>query len=322
MRVSFYLPGNFLPSAETRDAWAEGRTALAAEGKIATAQAWIYRTWAALDAAGEDVELVDEIPRRGIVAAMASHLPTGFRPARGLFLAGIVADALPHPAAHAHIVQNSAHANRLRGAFFIPHWPQPGLVPRDPARGQRFERIAYIGHADNLAPELKDAAWQERLRGACGATFEMCDAGRWGDYSDVDAVIAVRAFRGRRELHKPATKLYNAWLAGAPFIGGEESAYASDGSAGKNYLVARSPDEVIRLAARLAESPSLRASLARHGLEAARNFNREATLRRWRTLVAETLPEAALREECKGSLARALSSGARRVHVALDRRLR
>lgn len=323
MRVSFYLPANFLPSAETRAAWAAGgRADLAAEGKVATAQAWIYRTWAALEASGADVELAAEMPREGIVIAMTSHLPASFRPPRDLFLAGVVADALPHPAAHAHIVQNSAHAKRLREAFFLPHWPQPGLVPRDPSRGERFERIAYVGHADNLAPELKDARWQECLRDKCGATFEIREPGRWHDYSDVDAVVAVRAFRGRRELHKPATKLYNSWLAGVPFIGGGESAYGSDGIPDKNYLVANSAEEVVRLAALLAGDPSLRSALAREGREAAQDFSREATLRRWRVLVSEIFPEAARRERAKGALGRALASVSRRVRVAADRRLR
>ena len=26
----------------------------------------------------------------------------------------------------------------------MPHWPQPGLIPRDPARGDRLETIAYL----------------------------------------------------------------------------------------------------------------------------------------------------------------------------------
>ncbi|WP_303069820.1 hypothetical protein [Bilophila wadsworthia] len=46
----------------------------------------------------------------------------------------------------------------------MPHWPQPGLIPRDPARGDRLETIAYFG-SDQYEPQfVKTGAFQDALR--------------------------------------------------------------------------------------------------------------------------------------------------------------
>src|SRR5207237_2524477 len=48
---------------------------------------------------------------------------------------------------------------------FIPFWPQPGLLPRDPARGTKFENVAYFGWPQNLADPLHESALLMRLAG-------------------------------------------------------------------------------------------------------------------------------------------------------------
>lgn len=184
------------------------------------------------------MELVHDIPRDGIVIALTGTLPPHFRAPQGMFLAGVIADGLPHPSAHCHIAQNAAHAHRLPRDIFMPHWTQPGLLTRDPVRGNTFERVAFYGTKSNLAPELQTPEWAEHLLHTVGCTFDIRSAEHWHDCHDVDVVLAVRTFGRQRQLHKPATKLYNAWRAGIPFIGGRDSAFAADGNPGRDYLIA------------------------------------------------------------------------------------
>ena len=51
------------------------------------------------------------------------------------------------------VVQNRVWVDDTR-RFFVPLWPQPGLVPRDPARGTRIERVAFKGFLRSLHPSF------------------------------------------------------------------------------------------------------------------------------------------------------------------------
>src|SRR5690606_12799758 len=133
-------------------------------------------------------------------------------------------------------------------------------LPRDPQRGDRFETLGFFGDETNLAPELRDPAWRAQLENL-GVRLEVFHADRWHDYREVDGVVAIRGFGPSPYLHKPATKLYNAWLAGVPFIGGRDSAYAGDGTVGKNFLQAATPDELLQQVCRLKENPDLTRAL-------------------------------------------------------------
>ena len=318
MDVRFYLPESLLPSAEKRAAWETGgKITLEQAGTIATAQAWIYRTWVTLGKYGCRAELVHRIPDSGAVIACAGAIPRPWPASENLFLIDVVADSLPHKDGLVHIVQNAAHARRLPWSVFIPHWPQPDLVPRQKERGGKFERVAFFGDTRNLAPELLSPAWQAEMQRATGALFEIRGAEDWHDYSDVDAVVAVRDFSGKQLLNKPSTKLYNAWIAGVPFIGGTDSAYSADGKAGRDYLVARTPAEVLGHLSELSRSPERRAELVSAGRRKAAQFKEEAIARRWRQLNEETIPERVRkRQAAPGWLKRCEDFARRRVHAA------
>lgn len=254
---------------------------LEASGKIATAQAWIFQTWMELSARGANVRLASEMPLSGLVVALAGTLARDFRPSPGLRVVAVAADGLPHPAADWNILQNARHARFFPGCVFMPHWPQPGLVPRDAGRGTAFVNARFFGDPANLAPGLASPAFRDRLRGQLGIDFRVAAAGEWHDFRQVDCVIAMRPSR-RGDLRKPATKLYNAWLAGVPFIGGPDSAYAADGRPGVDYLRCRSAGEVFDALKSLAGPPDLRARLALEGRRAAGAFTRDAIAARWR----------------------------------------
>ncbi|TSA29349.1 MAG: glycosyltransferase family 1 protein [Verrucomicrobiaceae bacterium] len=323
MRATFYLPEKYLPDGPGRDAWRSGAIRnLEESGKIACAQCWIYQTWIALSAAGIPSELSSEVPKEGILLALSGFFNDSWRPPKGVFFADIVADYLPHPSARLHILQNKAHTRRLPHSVFMPLWTQPNLVARDPARGGVFENICFLGDPGNLAPELRSKEWAAALEKDFGLRLDIRQADRWHDYSDVDCVLAIRDFTKSRQLHKPATKLYNAWLAGVPFIGGRDSAYASDGRCGVDYLRADSPEQLLSHLRRLKEDPEFRMRLVDEGARAGAGFTREMTLRRWEGLVSETLPAAARKYAAASKIQRALSNAAHRVVVGVDRRLR
>jgi hypothetical protein len=290
VRIHFYLPKGHLPSPERLASWMAGRIPdLLGGGKSASAQSWIFQTWAELRGR-TDVELVHELPASGIIVTLSNLLPDGFLPQRGQFIAAVTADFLPHPGAHLQIVQNAAHARRLPGAVFMPHWPQPNLIPRDPARDTRFETLAFFGDPSNLAGELSSPAFARELESRAGVRFEIRENTRWHDYSDVDAVLAVRDFSRARHLNKPATKLYNAWLAGAPLIGGRDSAFSAEGKDGADYLIARSADDCISHVCRLKNNPSLRKAIVDAGKLKSATRSRDAVRALWQELCSSELP--------------------------------
>lgn len=294
LELNFAMPSEILPSAEWIQAWDEGRvTSLEEEGKCVTTHSWTYQTWSLLQKSGIPCNLLEALPVSDIAIFLSMSLSSKSKPSLNpnLFLVDMVAHGHPHPAAHFHLVHNKAHARWLPRSLFIPHWPQPYLIPRDPNRGDRFENICFLGDPEQLALEFIFPSWSERLKKELQLHFQIKTADQWHDYSDVDAVIAIRDISSARYLDKPSTKLYNAWHAGVPFIGGLDSAYAADGRSGVDYLVASSVEEAFQHLRRLKEDKSFRHQLVLNGTESGKTFTREATLQQWKVFILEILPK-------------------------------
>ncbi|MBX9742609.1 MAG: hypothetical protein K2W99_03610 [Chthoniobacterales bacterium] len=289
--VFFYLPEHSFPSDPLEKMWRE-ELPFQFRGPNIGDQAWVYYTWHLLTRAGVRCQLTTQFPSHGIVLMWnAALLKEPLSP--DVFLVDIATYLYPHPKAGCCLVQNRALAQQLPNSLFVPHWPQPSLQPRELKRSTRFENICFLGEFANCAPELQSEEWFEKLRHELGLFFELRGHDQWHNYRDVDAVVAVRSFSKEEYLFKPPTKLYNAWLAGVPFIGGFDSAFAADGIAGKNYLVAQSQQDVFDHLKHLKEDLSFRTNLIDHGLQASKYITKEATLRFWKKLVEETLPTIA-----------------------------
>lgn len=191
---------------------------------------WTLQTYLRLQATGFPCKLVSSMPEEGIVLTHRDCLPDNLQPGSRLLIVCLQADRKRHPYAQLHIVQNAQAALKksvtpLWDNYYIPHWFQPGLIPRHPERGDRFENIAFFGKEENLAPELKQPSWNEQLQ-ALGLSWHIVSSDKWNDYSYVDAVLAVRELNIQATYtSKPATKLYNAWQAGVPAILGCDSAF-------------------------------------------------------------------------------------------------
>ncbi len=311
-KVLFGMSRDLFPSFEWNQRWEKGAFVKFAEiGKSLTVHTWLYQTGSLLKQAGVNCEFFIGMPRlpcRGIVVTMSGLLycyPKKVRFSPSLFVAGIVADdGIPHPAAAVHLIPNQVATKYLPFTEFIPHWPQPFLIPRDPARGKRFETIGFMGDPQNIAPELCSKEWHARLEKELGLRFVCRDFDDWHNFSDLDCVVAIRDFSTRRFYYKPAHKLYNAWLAEVPFIGGRDSAFAIDGSPGHDYLLARSAEEVFSYLKQLKEDPLFRAKLVENGRQSRVPYTRDAVLKSWKRLVQETLPVRALKWEEASALKR------------------
>ncbi len=276
------MPENCLPDRSELPYWLEGEPRqIEPPGKASTAQNWILLTFSRLAKSGMQVSLSHRMPDEGVVIAMTGNLPKGFRAPAGVYLVGIVADGLPHPACHFHVLQNAAHAKRVPRSVFLPHWPQPGLIARDPGRGDRFDNMVFYGDPINLAPEFRDPGFAAGIRDKFGITLVIPDTSRWHDYSETDAVLAIRALGSRPFLRKPATKLYNSWLAEVPFLGGSDSAFSADGCPGLNYLRCTRLEDVDTALQRLRDDPDFRRRLVREGYQAAERFLPANVCERW-----------------------------------------
>lgn len=264
-------------------------------------RAWILQTFLRLRRAGHPVELSATVPSGGIVVFHAKQEKEVRRQAgRETILVAARADNREALIADFEVLQNGAFADGRR-RFFIPHWPQPGLVPRDPARGERIERIVYKGFAANLHPEFRASEWTgflaaERIDWVVDA---VAFAGRnrleleWPDFRTVDLLLAVRPPERKTRRSKPATKLVNAWLAGVPALLGPELAFRELRRSDLDYLEVASVAEAREAVLRLRRDPALYRAMVENGRQRGAEFAVDALVPRWAELLFATIPARA-----------------------------
>lgn len=264
-------------------------------------QVWIGQTYLRLKRAGYPVVLTAQAPASGLVVVHADHVPALLcrrRWSAALTIVAARADRPRQPHADIEIVQNAGSADG-GAAFHIQHWPQPGLVPRDARRGSAVRTVAFKGTVGEMTPELAAPEWAEELRRQ-GIEWR-CDAVAWGgnaasyqtswnDYHDTDVVLAMRKDMSHLHAKKPASKLINAWLAGAPAILGPEQAYRELRRSPLDYIEVASAQEAGAALARLAAEPQLYRAMVENGLRRGEEVRAEACTRAWARLLFETLP--------------------------------
>ena len=219
---------------------------------------WTLQTYLYLKKANFPCQLVGKMPEEGIVLVHRNTLPFNFKPSAKLLVICLKADKPARPYAQLHVVQNILETEKLKPSYYIPHWPQPGLIKRNPQRGDRFENVAFFGTGGNLSPELLTQSWRDRLE-KIGLQWLFKNRQQWNDFSDVDAVVAVRKFDEENSgKWKPPTKLYNSWHAGVPAILAPEPAYREQKKSELDYIEVNSIEEIITALIRLRDEPKLR----------------------------------------------------------------
>jgi len=298
--ISFYLPPSVWPTdipTRADENWPGFGIGL---------YAWTVQTYLRLKASDFPCQLTKTVPDEGLVLvhrnafwAADCSLKAGCR----RLLICLKADLRPHPQAQIHVVQNPLETATLRRSYYLPHWPQPGLIPRHPSRGDRFETIAFLGRQVQLAQELRCSFWEDSLKSLglqwrpcltpnCWQDYRQLEA-NWHDFSAIDGIVAVRSFDRRQRylkqyyLNKPATKLYNAWLAGVPAVLGPEPAYRAEGEPGLNYLEATSVSGMLAALKQLRDNPPLRHALVQQGRLIAATIQPDQLTARWRQFLEQ-----------------------------------
>ena len=200
----------------------------------------------------------------------------------------------PHP----EICEQRLVLNKL-GAIdskhhFLPHWPQPNLMPRDPSRGTRVENLTYKGNSYNLTDAFKDAAFLEALDALqmkLVLNSEETGFNGWRDYKTADVVLAVRNITKYDSMLKPALKLTNAWFAGCPAILSPEPAYQDLRQSELDYIEVKTPEAAIAALKRLKEEPALYAAMVENGFRRASEFTEAKVALCLRNLLADPIAE-------------------------------
>ena len=266
-------------------------------------EVWIIQTWNRLRRAGYPVTMSDRVPSGGIVVYHKEDQRSLLRQLPGdahAVLVGVRADFRSCDAADFEVLQNGYYADGQR-TFFIPHWPQPGLLARDPSRGDRIERLSYKGYVGNLSSDFREPGFSEFLTGQ-GIEFEddaiLDDASdhpiltRFHDYREVDLVLAVRP---GKTTHKPASKLVNAWHAGTPALLSPDYPFMELRQSDLDFLIVRDVAEAQAAIRRLKTEPGLFRAMVDHGRERSRAFTFATVTARWAELLFETVPGDAAR---------------------------
>ena len=244
--------------------------------------AWTVQTFQRLRDSGLPCDLTAQLPTEGILVAHRKSIPRDFVPPPGVLFVCLRADATFHPFAHWHVVINQLALNPWYPSVYMPHWPQPGLIPRNPERGDRWENAAFFGDAACIAGEMQSDAWAAVLR-ELKLNWLFMPPEKWHDFSEVDVVVAIRDFVGKhRYANKPPTKLFNAWHAGVPAVLSRESAYEQQRKGPLDYLEAPTFDDLVATLRRLRDDPALRRSMVANGRERARESDPATITARWR----------------------------------------
>lgn len=253
------------------------------------------------------------LERRGLRVRVSASLPTAgialvhrddanrIRPScAGAFLLVVRADRAPVAACDVAIAQNGTALRE--NERFVPLWPQPALHPRDAGRGTRIARLAYHGRPGRLPDWLAGRAFLDALA-ARGVAFEA-RSGRWGDYRETDLAIAARDDSPSMLATKPATKIYNAWLAGVPVLAKAEPAYREIRRSPLDFLEIAAPGDVLGAIDQLRAAPERYEAMVANGRSRAREFDVEAIRGRWLDLFDREILPAARRAQARSASAR------------------
>jgi hypothetical protein len=270
-------------------------------------RAWILQTYLRLREAGHPVSVSDTLPERGVLVVLPEpEIRRAFdaqftRAHRHLLLVTVRADVIEYRPliGDADLVQNGRFADDNR-IFFVPHWPQPGLLPRDPRRGSRIENIVFKGGFGSLLADFRSERWDDYLA-SHALSFHIASAKTegaipsWHDYRTADLNLAVRPTYndGGLRCEKPASKLINAWHAGVPSLLGAEYAFRELRTSALDYIEVTSVDEAIMAIEHLRARPDLYTRMVQHGRRRARAFTPQRIADRWAEVLFEAVPRMA-----------------------------
>jgi glycosyltransferase involved in cell wall biosynthesis len=276
--------------------------------------AWIINTYVQLKRRGLDVRLSKRLVPGGLCVLTyddAARAGKGLLSWRSYILCCRMDRARPAYCDEV-IVQNRTSADGP-GVHFVPHWPQLSLRPRDEGRGDRFENVVFHGEIENIAPEFRTPEFGAALA-AIGVRFvvhplrksRIGDAGR--DWSQTDAVLAVRGGSEYFRSIKPALKLVNAWQAGCVAFVGPEAGSRDERKSELDYFEVSNASEALAAMQRLAREPGLYRAMVENGRRRALEHTPDAIARAWRETLADVIAGGYARWTEAGPFARLVAA--------------
>lgn len=252
---------------------------------------WEWTTWFHLKNAGHDVRIVGSMPEEGIVVTSACMYPLMQKPPANVLLIDTLADTPPRFYSHIHVSQNPWQHKSFHSLLefpiwsYINIWPQRGIAPRDAARGLRFENVGFFGHRDQLEPSLQSDSFQQELE---KRDLRLIIVDRdFTDYTNIDAVIAVRDFTRNPQYHKPNSKLINGWKAGVPVLATNESAFVAMRQTPLDFIEISSSAELLAGLEKLKSDPALVENMVANGKKRVVDYSHEKILGDWEKLLFE-----------------------------------
>ena len=175
----------------------------------------------------------------------------------------------------------------------VPLLPQRGMRQRASERVGRVRTVGFRGDPRQAPAFWTDPAFEAAL-GRRGVTVERLEdpTTTWHDFSELDVVLCLRR-PGLETVHKPPTKLINAWVAGCIPLVGPEPAYLGLAVDGVDALVVRDRESVEAAVQRLVAEPDLVERIEAGVARRAEEFARHRVEARWFEVLdaAADLPE-------------------------------
>ncbi len=239
---------------------------------------------------GMDVQVCQAYPDEGIILIPKSDVK-GFVWKPNLYVVSLQYDYRRDDRAQMHVVSNEFKATKAalgildRVSFaglqyYVPSVMHSVIIPRDPARGDRFENLVFIGAAKNLDDAFKTPAFQDEVR-ALGMKFTIVDDPEMQpDYSTFDVVMAIRKL-GQVISNKPPVKLINAWRGGVPAILGKEIGFIESRENEYDFIEVDSVDETVEALKRLKDDVGLRHKMVDNGKVRAVPYTAEGQRKIW-----------------------------------------
>ena len=292
---------------------------------------WLIQTYLRLRDKGLNVHLSNEMPDNGILVAHADNvslkfLSKNFRSLNPqLLIVTIRADRLEwRPLiSDVELLQNGKYANNY-DSFFIPYWPQIGLIPRDESRDTEIRNIVFKGGFGSLNADFLKEDWQNYLKTRnlnfiMNTEAENKDYPNWFDYSYADIVLAVRPQFGDGGFRcdKPASKLVNSWHAGVPAILGAEYAFRELKKSELDFIEVTNVSEAIDAVEFLINNPAVYKKMIANGLNRAQQFSSEKLTELWADILFKKIPR--VRESKNFIISRGLQSSLRKPYYLISK---
>lgn len=285
--------------------------------------AWLLRTYIELRRTGYSVTVSNQLYQDRINISDAFSF--GRRKRLNDCFVVIARSDGPMPSLANFVIHQNAIVEPSRTSANIPHWPQPGIIPRDPKRGSKIERLTFKGEPWNLDERFRTTNVIASLK-SMGIALDLptsdrfANSSRWSDYRTSDLVIAVRNLTAQDAAIKPASKLINAWIAGVPALLGPEPAFQELRRTPLDYIEIKDAKEMLREIKRLKDNPNYYTAMVANGLERAEEFSSDRIARQWQDMLNGPILEAYWRWKSTGPAWRWLQVARMHLSVGKNRR--